>query len=368
MVGAILQAAGYRVGLFTQPHLHTPRERIQINRQLISPRDFARQVAKVAPYVEERLNDPRLGPLTLFEISTAMACDYFARQGVDFAAVEVGLGGRLDATNALCPLVSVITAISFDHTQLLGDTLAQIAYEKAGIIKQNGLVISHPQPARAMAVIRRICRERKARLLTTPTHYTLNPADVPLRGAHQLDNARSALTAVECLREHGIIVPPETAYQGLRQTRWAGRMETVCENPLVVVDGAHNHDSMAKLLLALGDSFVYDHLILVLGFSMDKDIESMLRIIVPAADRIILTRANHYRAADPGKVAEIAARYARDMDRVSVTNDVATALDRARAEAGQEDLVCVTGSIFVVADARESFGLGQHEEYPAPIV
>jgi dihydrofolate synthase/folylpolyglutamate synthase len=297
-----------------------------------------------------------------------MAFDYFACQAVDFAAVEVGLGGRLDATNALCPLVSVITAISFDHTQLLGDTLAQIAYEKAGIIKPDGLVVSHPQPAEAMVVIRRICRQRNARLFTTPTHYTLDPADVPLRGFYQLDNARSALTAVECLREYGISIPPGTAYQGLRQTRWPGRLETISDEPLIVVDSAHNHDSVAKLLLALGDSFVYQHLTLILGFSSDKDIESMVRILIPAADQVIITRANHYRAADPNEVLQIAARYAQDMNHLSVAPDVATALARARSGAKKGDLICVTGSLFVVADAREAAGLGQHEDYPAPIV
>jgi dihydrofolate synthase/folylpolyglutamate synthase len=368
MVASILQAAGYKVGLFTQPHLHSPRERIQINGQLISPEDFARQIAKVRPYVEARLNDPELGPLTLFEISTALAFDYFAGQGADFASVEVGVGGRLDATNALCPLVSVITSISFDHTLLLGDTLAQIAYEKAGIIKQDGLVVSHPQPAEAMVVIRRICHLRNARLFTTPLHYVLNPTDVPLRGFYQLDNARSALTAVECLREHGVFIPPETAYQGLRQTHWPGRMEIISENPLVVVDGAHNHDSVAKLLLALGDSFIYQRLTLILGFSSDKDIESMVRILVPAADQVILTRANHYRAADPREVVQMAAKYAQDVSRVTTAHDVSSALDAARANADEDDLICVTGSLFVVADAREAFGLGRHEDYPSPII
>jgi len=368
MVASILQAAGYRVGLFTQPHLHTPRERIQVDRELISPEDYARQLDKVRPYVEERLNDPQWGPLTLFEISVAMAFDYFACQRVDLASVEVGLGGRLDATNALHPLVSVITSISLDHTQLLGDTLAQIAYEKAGIIKQDGLVVSHPQPAEATAVIRRICHERNARLLTTPTHYVLDPADVPLRGFYQLDNARSALTAVECLREYGIAIPPETAYQGLRQTRWAGRLETISDKPLIVVDSAHNHDSVAKLLLALGDSFIYQRLTLVLGFSSDKDIESMVRILIPAADQIFITRANHYRAADPDEVLQIAAKYAQDMQHVTVAPDVASALAQARARAKEGDLICVTGSLFIVADAREAMGLGRHEDYPSPII
>ncbi|UCC62151.1 MAG: bifunctional folylpolyglutamate synthase/dihydrofolate synthase [Anaerolineae bacterium] len=368
MVASILQAAGYKAGLFTQPHLHTPRERIQVNGGLIAPQDFARQVARVRPHVEERLNDTELGPVTLFEISVAMAFDFFAAQGVHFASVEVGLGGRLDATNTLCPLVSVITSISFDHTRLLGDTLAQIAYQKAGIIKQNGLVVSHPQPAEVMVVIQRICRQRNARLFTTPRHYILDPADVPLRGVYQLDNARSALTAIDCLREHGIVIPTEVASRGLRQTRWPGRLETISEDPLTVADGAHNHDSVAKLLLALGESFIYQRLTLVLGFSWDKDIESMVRILVPAADRLILTRAQHYRAADPDEIVPIAARYARDRVRVTTAPDVAAALDQARAEAGEGDLICVTGSLFVVADAREAVGLGQHEDYPSPII
>jgi dihydrofolate synthase/folylpolyglutamate synthase len=368
MVASILRAAGYKVGLFTQPHLHTPRERIQVDGELISPEDFSQQVTRVKPHVEKQLNDPQLGPLTLFEISTGMAFDYFARQRIDFASVEVGIGGRLDATNSLCPLVSVITSISFDHTQLLGDTLTQIAYEKAGIIKPDSLVVSHPQPAEAMVVIRRICRERNARLFTTPMHYVLDPADVPLRGVHQLDNARSALTAIECLREYGIVIPPETVYQGLRQTRWPGRLETISQNPLIVVDGAHNRDSVAKLLLALGDSFIYRRLVLIIGFSSDKDIESMVRVLVPAADRIIITRANHYRAVEPNEVAQAVAKYIHDMDRVTTAPDVATALDHARAEAKEGDLICATGSLFIVADAREAAGLGEHEDYPSPIV
>ncbi len=379
MLDSILRAAGYRTGLFTSPHLHDFRERIRVNGGLITEDEVAAIVALLQPLVDElHRRHPELGRLTTFEAITALAFVQFAEQNVDFAVLETGLGGRLDATNVVEPLVAVITSISYDHTQVLGKTLTSIATEKAGIIKPGATVVCAPQEDEAMAVIEAACRERGARLgivgrdwrwegtnsslRVTGPFGTYDNLRVPLLGAHQIVNATTAVAAIDALRWNGIEIAPEHICEGLASVRWPGRLEVMSRDPLVVVDGAHNADSARKLIAALRECFSFRRLILVLGTSMDKDIAGIVRETAPHADMVIITKSLHPRAATLVTLQAEVSKHKARADRtpalraIATADDVAAALRLARAEAAPDDLICVTGSLFVVAQARECLG------------
>jgi len=364
MIASILRAAGYRVGLYTSPHLHTFRERIRLDDEMISERSVATLTERLQPLVAQVPN------LTTFEIITVLACEYFAESEADLVVLEVGLGGRLDATNVVTPLAAVITPISFDHTQYLGHTLTAIATEKAGIIKPGVPVVSAPQPAEALAVIEATCRERGAPLTVvdrawtwrsekaTPEGQTFSarPGDgtwntyrLPLLGSHQLVNAATTLTTVDVLRSLDIDVPAEAVTAGLSNVRWPGRLEVMGRRPWVVVDGAHNGDSARKLAVALPALFPYRRMVLVYGALAGHSVPDMLAALLPAADEVILTRAGNPRGISPADLlAEVQAQ-GREAECVV---PVGAALERALHIAGAEDMVCVTGSLYVVADAR----------------
>ena len=369
MTASVLQAAGYRTGLYTSPHLHTFRERIRVDGQPIGRAEVVALAERLRPLVEG------VEGITTFEVMTAMAFLYFVERGVDFAVLEVGLGGRLDATNVVAPLVSVITSLSYDHTHILGHTLAQIAREKAGIIKRRVPVVSAPQPPEAMAVIEQVCREREAELVVVGRDWTWEAGEanlkgqwfkvaggggqeasrsfwIPLLGRHQLINATLAVAAVEMLRQRGVHIPEASLREGLRRVRWPGRLEVLGRRPFLIVDCAHNADSAQKLAAALRELFAYRDLILVFGASADKDIRGMMRALLPLAREVILTRAHHPRAADPGELREEARSLGWE---AAISEDVAGALSQALELADEDDLVCVTGSTFVVAEAREAW-------------
>jgi dihydrofolate synthase/folylpolyglutamate synthase len=376
MTASALQAAGYRVGLFTQPHLHTFRERIQINGQLITEEQMVALLEKLRPCVEA-LPDP-----STFEIMTAMAFEYFAEQKVDFAVIETGLGGRLDTTNIIQPLVSVITSISYDHTYILGNTLEEIAGEKAGIIKERTPVVCAPQQPEAERVILGTCEERHAPLTLVGRDWEWSRGEVyaegqsllvkcnipdepgllprgstqefriPLLGRYQQINATTSIATLDQLCRQGLDLPLQDVRLGLSSTRWPGRLEILGREPLLVVDGAHNLDSMQRSMRALEEDLTFDRLIVVAGFSADKDIAGMMRELVSRADELILTRSVHPRAADPEQIAVQAGEIGAA---VSVANDVSSALWEALRHATPRDLICVTGSLFVVAEARAAW-------------
>jgi len=378
MSESILRAAGYRTGLYTSPHLHTFRERIQVNGRLIPKETVASLTEQLQPLVS------RIEGITTFEIITALGFLYFVEQGVEFAVLEVGMGGRLDATNVVNPLVAIITSLSYDHTHILGETLPLIAREKAGIIKDKAWVVSAPQVPEAMAVIKEVCRERDAELTVIGRDWTWTAGEanlegqsfqvasskfqassqsywVPLLGRHQLDNATVVVAAIEKLRQRGINVPEASVGEGLRQVRWPGRLEILGRRPLVGVDCAHNADSAGKLKAALEEVFAYRHLILIFGASADKDIEGMMRELFPLAQQIIVTQARHPRAADAGVLWEKALTLKPE---VVVSDSVAGALSLALGKAGPQDLICATGSVFVVAEVREAWAEMQGLEMP----
>jgi len=376
MMASVLQVADYKAGLFTQPHLHTFRERIQINGRLVSEEEMVTLLEKQRPSIEQ-LPDP-----STFEIMTALAFQYFAEQEVDFAVIETGLGGRLDTTNVLDPLVAAITSISYDHTYILGNTLAEIASEKAGIIKEGKPVVCAPQRPEAQKVIVDKCLERNAPLTLVGRDWLWERTEanvdgqglrltcqmpdaeglmlpgteeefwVPFLGPYQLINATTAIATLDQLYRQGVDVSLEHVNEGLRTTHWPGRLEILSRNPLLVMDGAHNVDSVQRMTRTLAEDLPFDRLIVVAGFSADKDIAGMMAELTSTADELVLTKSVHPRSADPEEVAK---RTSGTKSRISVIENVPAALWHALKEARPEDLVCVTGSLFVVAEARAAW-------------
>ncbi len=392
MVESVLRTAGYRTGLFTSPHLHAFRERIRVGSELMSRADLVDLLDRCRPALEA------VEAITAFEVMTAMAFTYFAEQGVDWAVVEVGLGGRLDATNVVHPAVCAITSLSYDHVELLGHTLSLIAFEKAGIIKHGVPVVSAPQEPEAMAVIQRVCQDTRAQLSVIGDNWTMekngfdlsgqtltvrgpggNPTfidlRIPLLGSHQLDNATTAVAILQQLRDRGVSISEEAIREGLRNARWPGRFELLNRAPVLVVDSAHNENSALKLRAALADYFPRPprgQLCLVFGASSDKDIDGMLHQFLdgaiaagyPPADKVIVTKSGHPRSAEPAQLADLV-RQLSTQTPISVQPDLSSALREALAWAEPQDLICITGSIFVVAQARRHWA-ERHPEAFAP--
>ena len=383
MIAAVLIEANYKTGLFTSPHLHTLRERIRVNGEPITEEELATLVEKLKPEIEAVNHHGLFGQLTTFEILTALAFCYFEDKGVDFQVLETGLGGRLDATNVVKAEVCVISSISFDHTDVLGNTLAQIATEKAGIIKPGSIVVSSPKSSEAALVIERVCQEKGARLIRVGREVTwqvtmfdssgqrfrikgLNgdyELFIPLLGAHQLENAASAVAALEALATMGVRVSPESIAVGLAKVQWSGRLEILRTEPMLVVDGAHNAESASRLKEALQRYFSFGLLILIVGTSWDKDIPGIIAELadLPGAD-IIVTQSRHPRAVAPSGLKTEFSKHGLEP---LVADSVVSAIDRALSIAKPRDLICITGSIFVVAEAIEYLKGISPELYPA---
>ena len=372
----ILREAGFRVGLFTSPHLTDFRERIRVLEPgaprrrrrvdfegMIPESGLTRLVNKLKPAMERYNRVSKFGPLTFFEAFTAVSFAYFKEKKTDIAVLETGLGGRLDSTNVVNPLVSVITPISYEHTDKLGCTLKKIASEKAGIIKKGAWVVSAPQKKEALEVIKDKCKKERARLLaagkeikyggseedfsvTTP-YDRYGHLKTRLIGPHQVMNAASAVAAVNALREYGINVSVAAIKKGLYNTLWPGRCEVAGKRPLVVLDGAQNVASAAVLKKAIREKFRFRRLILVLGVSNDKDIKGIAAGLSGLAAAVILTRANTPRASEPSRLKE----YFTGKD-TYVTLSVQEAKELGFNLAGKEDLILVTGSLYVVGEWR----------------
>ena len=374
MVASVLTASGYTTGLFTSPHLHDLNERMRVDWEMVSNEELVVLVDRLRPEIEAVNVAATYGQLTTFEILTALGFTHFAQKGVDYQVIEVGLGGRLDATNVVHPEVCVITSISLEHTEVLGNTLAEIATEKAGIIKDGSQVVISPQAEEVSTVIEEACRTHGAELLRVGRDITWhNPRyelerqlfqvkgrldsyelSIPLLGQYQLDNATAAVAALEVLAERSPGITAETIRTGLDRVQWEGRLQILSHKPLLVVDGAHNIDSIRRLRQALGQYFDFDHAILIIGLSADKNLSGMVSELVPFFDRVIVTRSIHPRAM---ATAPIVAEFARNGVKAEETDDISIALPRALDLAGDRDLICVTGSLFVVAGAIEQAGL-----------
>jgi dihydrofolate synthase / folylpolyglutamate synthase len=383
----VLREAGVRTGLYTQPDLHTFRERMRVNGRLISEDEVAELTPVIRAAAEAIQQRQEFGPFITYEIATALALYYFQRQHVQHAVIEVGLGGRLDATNITHPLVSVIASISYDHIQILGETLTQIATEKAGIIKPGGVVVTSARPLEALLAIESVCQKQHAHLVrigsyetdpaqieveegrlpaisyryqleerteerqrftvSTPDH-TYEQLEIPLAGQHQLENATLALATLDVLSKKSISWNEQALRAGLRNVRWPARIDVVEHNPTVVVDGAHNADSMEKLVQALRDSFVLHRLIVVLSLARDKDLVGIAKAL-KYVDVVILTRMVNPRAATIENMQQAFAHHAQNVQ-IYTTQDSRAAMNLALDIANSADLICATGSLYLAGE------------------
>jgi dihydrofolate synthase/folylpolyglutamate synthase len=371
MAASVLEAAGYRVGLFTSPHLESYTERFLVNRVPITERQLASLISRVRPHLEQMVRDGHEHP-TEFEVCTAVAFLYFYEEQVDILLLEVGLGGAIDSTNVIpTPLAAVITNVAFDHMDYLGNTIKEIATVKAGIIKQGGHAVTAAFDRDALEVIEARCREVGASLLrvgagiayelieSTPSGTSFNLRSprgdypglwVPLAGQYQAINAATALGVIEVLRQyHGLQITADQVREGLAAARWPARLELLSERPAILVDVTHNHDGSRKLRTALQEVYHYRRLILVLGMLGDKERERVVGELAPLASVVVITRPNSPRAGDWELLSTEARRY---VDHVLQVEEITAAVDAALREATPEDLVCVTGSFYMVAEAR----------------
>lgn len=364
--------AGLRVGLYSSPHLHRFPERIALNGQPLPDDEFAAVAETVArAALNGEADSPELGTVTTFEFITAMAFATFAAASCDLAVIEVGLGGLYDATNVLTPLVTVITRIDLEHTAVLGPTLADIAFQKAGIIKPGVPCVSSPQAPEAAAVIVRVAADAGSRLLMGGRDWTWSgdwtdfTADGPwghwtglslgIPGGHQIENACTALATLHLVNRAGPPIPEEVVRRGLANARWAGRFERLrVAGRDVVLDGAHTPLAAQSLLDTWQADTGERKATVVLGMGSDKDTAAFLATLQPVIGRLIATRANSPRAADPERIAHAAA----DLGVPAVIEPtVARAIARARGE--ESAPILITGSLFVVGEAREAFGLAE---------
>ena len=354
LLASVLAASGVRAGLYTKPHLQTYRERVRVDGEMISAVDLDLRIAQLRPHhAALRRLLPLAGEPTTFELTTVLALAHFALTGCAVAVVEVGLGGRFDATNATDPHVSIITPISHDHTRELGTTLGRIAAEKAGILRPGRIALVARQPAVAAHAIRRAAA-------TIAAVYTevapLSPAaarraGLALRGAHQRQNAALAIAASRALADHGVPTRERAIPRGLRQLRWPGRFEVVPGRPRIVLDGAHNDGSADALARALRAE-VRGRVRLIVGLMRDKDARAVARALEPIASAVYVTRPDSPRAAEPAATARLFRRSA-----VRTFDDLASALRAARADARPDETLCVTGSLALVGQARTLLGL-----------
>jgi dihydrofolate synthase/folylpolyglutamate synthase len=362
MAAAMLQQAGYRVGLYTSPHLLDFRERIRVDGMLITEE----QVAALTDRLRDLDQD---ASTTFFEFTTAMAFEHFAETGVDLAVVEVGMGGRFDATNVLRPLVSTITNVALDHQEYLGRTVPAIAMEKAGIIKHGVPVVIGRLLPEALAVVRRLAAERRAPLyrLGADFHAEGDPVtgfrydglerryvelSCPLPGQHQLDNAACAVAMLELASGAGIGIPEPALREGLRRVAWQGRLERVDQEPALVLDGGHN-PAAASVVAAYLRRYRQQHpearLILVVSMMRDKDRKGFLSTLVPLADEVILTQAQLPRAATVDELAASVPERSRPVHRRPIPSE---AVRLARQLARREDIICITGSLMLVGEVK----------------
>ena len=366
MTESVLRSSGHITGLFTSPHIHDLRERIRVNGNIISQKSFAQLLTELQPQIEMTQN------ITYYEITTILALEWFARQSIDIAILEVGLGGRLDATNVVTPSVCAITTISYDHMELLGNTIEDIAAEKAGIIKAGVPIISGPQSDSALAVL-----EQQAAAINAPfvdsskewawehiesnfsnqlfaiwrfnQHRNIAKYRIPLLGQHQIENVTIVMTIIDQLCHQGWIIPKSAVNTGLNQVNWPVRCEIFRCRPPILIDSAHNGASASQLTQVLDDLFPYHKRVLIFGAMRDKDIKSMFAELLPNCSHTVLTSIGVPRSMLPDELRPIAADY--DCP-ITLENNIEDALNTATKLAGNNGVVVVAGSITIAASIR----------------
>ncbi|UWG99317.1 bifunctional folylpolyglutamate synthase/dihydrofolate synthase [Dehalobacter sp. DCM] len=374
MLQSILKQAGYTVGMFTSPHLHDFRERITINGEMISPEDVVTGIATIKPYLEDMVQAGIEHP-TEFEVCTALAFYYFALKQPDLVLLEVGLGGEIDSTNVVHPIISVLTSIGMDHMDYLGDTLEKITEVKAGIIKECVPVVTSSDRPEVLDVIKKRAARKNARLTVIGEtvnwqpeaggrrfsyqgiHRSYHELEIALLGEHQFINAAAALAVCDVLTDTYTYDIPESAVrEGLKTVTWPGRLELILRDPRVLIDGAHNVDgmmSLAKALKGYADGpLKRNRLILCMGMLADKEVEKAVAIIGPMADEIIVTKPDSPRAGDWKNVARLAEKYL-PAEKVRVIEDTTAAVQEGLRLTGEDDLLCVTGSLYMISGVRQ---------------
>ena len=365
---SILRASGYKVGLYTSPHLLDFRERIQTNRRMIEKQQTFDLITRIKSAVEKIKI-----PITFFEFGTVLAFLYFNEQNTDINIIEVGLGGRLDATNLCQAEISIITSISRDHTQYLGEDLKQIAFEKASIIKESGTVFAHIPDDELFEVVNNLAKKCSAKLYRLGVDFhvateagneeknifnfewgslVLNNLTLPLLGSYQRDNAGLALSACLVLKESGLIIEEKHLIKGLETVSWEGRLETVSSNPTIILDCAHNEESVRNMTLELRKNFKFSRCLIVLGLMQDKKIDEVIKILSQLGDYFFLVPVNPPRGETPEKLAAKLKVFSKP---TQVFETVSNALQAVQQIASQNDLICITGSIFLVATAKKCF-------------
>jgi dihydrofolate synthase/folylpolyglutamate synthase len=375
MLARMLESNGYRVGLYTSPHVVHLHERIEINSKTISESEMLKLMNRLYVPVEKL---SKTDPPTFFEIMTALAFLYFLDMKVDIGVIETGLGGRLDSTNVILPEVVGITSLSIDHQQQLGNTIDSIAKEKAGIFKRGVPVITVEQEPAAMKVLKTEAIAANAPLsitgsdidfsyrfetsrehgphtricLTTPTSK-FEHLRVPLHGKHQAINCGLALAMLDKLKASGFKINNEKATEGLHTVSLAGRMEMICNDPRIMIDGAHNAASIRALIHAIGQNIPYDSMVVIFGCNSDKDVNGMLNELQYGADKVIFTRSNSNKAMSPQDLADRYTEICGKMYQTAVS--LGEALQLAKCAVGREDLICITGSFYLIGQAKMRF-------------
>ncbi|UCD43895.1 MAG: bifunctional folylpolyglutamate synthase/dihydrofolate synthase [Candidatus Bathyarchaeota archaeon] len=372
MTASILKAAGYSVGMFTSPHLSSFTERIVVNGRRIPPEDVVRIVDEIRPHINEMVENTELRHPTFFEVITAIAFKYFSEQRVDFAVLEVGMGGKLDATNVVHALVSVITNVSLEHTHVLGSTVLEIAEKKAGVVKEGGVLVTATQDDAVYTLFKETCEKVGSKIFRVGEDITFKRLEssldgqnfrleglsedyedltIPLIGRHQLLNAATAVGAVQALKLDGIDIPRDAVKAGLRKVVWPGRMEVMQTRPLVLLDGAKDAEAARGIKETLLEEFPDRRRIAVVSVSSDKNIPEMIRHFSQATDYFIVTAHRVMgRAAKASVITEQIVEYSKPYE---VEPDVRRAVNRAKKIAGEDGMVIVVGSVFLVGEARE---------------
>lgn len=371
MITNVLVKQGYKVGMYTSPYIEYFEERIQINGKCIEKNELAKFVTKIADIAKQIEKEGYDRP-THFEIITCLMFIYFYEKNVDYAVIEVGLGGRLDSTNVITPIISIIASISLDHTNILGDTLDKIAYEKSGIIKEGVPVILYPQKIESLNIIEKVCAKRGSKLIEVPeepvyyeekiikneyyqmlkvkTFKSEYEIKLSLLGKHQLLNCVTALYAIETLKDLGIFISQASVKQGFSTVKWKGRLEILNEHPIVVVDGAHNIDGITKIAESINTYFKYKKLNLIIGILADKQVDDMIKIIAPMANNIISVTPNSTRAENCEKLNEIIRKYNKNC---TAEKNYEDAYKKALSYCDEDDLLLVCGSLYMIGDMRK---------------
>lgn len=370
-ISNVLISQGYKVGLYTSPYLETFTERIRLNGENIPQEDVARIVTLMKDKIEEMVKDGYAYP-TEFEIETAMAFYYYCEQNTDYVVLEVGLGGRYDATNVVkSPLVSVIVSLSLDHIGVLGDTLEKIAYEKAGIIKENSIAVVYKQKPEAEKVIKEVCNEKNAKYFEADFNNMkikksdinsqvfdceilgekVEDMEISLIGEHQVNNAVLALTVIKILKEkRNVEISEEAIRDGLLTTKWPGRIEKIKENPTFIIDGAHNEDGAKSLSKALDKHFAGKKMTLLIGMLKDKDIDSVLQLLMDKFDKVITTTPDSDRSMSSEELRDKIKKYVDDV--ISIPN-IEDAVNYALDNAKEDEIIISAGSLYMIGTVRQ---------------